>query len=65
MFDMLIQDLSIWGLVFGLILMIRYLVLKGRAVTEPGDQSENIYKGGGKKSFTDVNIMYERKEKIY
>lgn len=64
MFDILIQDLSIWGLVFGLILMIRYLILKGRAVTEPGDQSENIYKGGGKKSFTDVNIMYERKEKI-
>ncbi len=64
MFNTIIQSLSIWGLVFLFILMIRYLVLKRRAITEPGDQSENIYKGGGNKSFTEVSIIYEKKEKL-
>ncbi len=64
MFESIIQDLSIWGLIFLFILMLRYSLLKDRAVTEPGDQSDNIYKGGGHKSFTEVNIMFDRKEKV-
>ena len=64
MYEALLQGLSIWGLVFLFILMLRYLVLKDRAVTEPGDQSDNIHKGGGRKSFTDINIIFEKKEKV-
>lgn len=64
MFEAIIQSLSIWALVFMCILLVRFLVLKSRAVTEPGDQSENIYKGGGKRSFSEVNIMFERKQKM-
>ena len=64
MFESIVRDLSIWGLVFVGILMLRYSLLKGRAVTEPGDQSGNLHKGGGHKHFSEVKIVFEKKEKV-
>lgn len=63
MFDILLQNASLEALILLIILIIRYLILKNSAVTPPGDQADNIHKGGGHKQFTHVDILFVHKEK--
>lgn len=64
MFEILLQNASLEALILLIILIIRYLILKSKAVTPPGDQSGNIQKGGGYKRFTEVTILFDHKEKV-